>query len=731
MRNWFARRTAVNHTADHSPSIRRSDRSRWMDALHVFVLTNFAVAQPVYDRLSTRSAFLVDLQLGYIALYALAATLTLALPASLVLLEWIVGKCRRSAYEILHLSVVWSMFVLLLLPTLKLVTFLPGSIVSCSAVIAAVAVSWCYSRIRQMRNVMTLAAPGILVFPVVFLLQATATLSTSLPQSSRSEKWHPVPVVMLVFDEFSGMSLMTPERQIDAVRFPNIAALAGQSTWFRNASSAHHMTAFAVPAILSGRYPFTFSAPSVGDLPQNVFSVLSHTGGYDVAAFEPVSRLAREWEVDGSQRAAGTWRQARYLADTLARVYLYHITPTDFASHLPVIPRSWFGVSNDTEIDTTQHRGIFRYQWGERRESQFQHFLECIDGSKTPTFHFQHLLLPHLPWCYLPSGMRYAPDGENWDLLELNTHAKGAEAGGDRWGSDELEVVQNQQRYLLQLMYLDRLIGRLVARLKETGQFDQCLLILTADHGISFRRKEPRRVLVPGNQDEILSIPLIIKRPGQMTGEVSDRIVETVDILPTIADVLGITLHGGCDGRSVFDNSTPPRTTLTYASYEGRTAVKPTVIANSKSPQVLHERFGDSAAPDAIYRVGPIPELIGTPISRWKQLSTPALDLTQIRYGSVVDVAAPVQVPSLYEGSIRTDIPLAESPVTLAVAINGTLRAVTRTYKQAGFLNHWAVMVPESAYHAGKNDVQFFRVTGTDPDWRLTPCVVHEREKTP
>ncbi len=228
MRNWLARRPDMNHTADHPQSVPGSDRSRGMDALHLFVLMNFAVAQPLYDRLAARSAFLVDLHLGPAALYILVAILTVALPASFVLLESLVWRWRRTACESLHLSLVWLMFLLLLLPALKRVTFLPGLMVCCSAIIAAVAASWCYSRYRTVRSLITISSPGILVFPAVFLFHGTSSLSASGPQASRSEKWHPVPVVLLVFDEFSGGSLMTPERQIDAARFPNIAALAGK-----------------------------------------------------------------------------------------------------------------------------------------------------------------------------------------------------------------------------------------------------------------------------------------------------------------------------------------------------------------------------------------------------------------------------------------------------------------------------------------------------------------------
>ena len=45
----------------------------------------------------------------------------------------------------------------------------------------------------------------------------------------------------------------------------------------------------------------------------------------------------------------------------------------------------------------------------------------------------------------------------------------------------------NEQRYLLQLDFVDRLIGRLLRRLKAQGMYDNTLLVVTADHGIARR----------------------------------------------------------------------------------------------------------------------------------------------------------------------------------------------------------------------------------------------------
>jgi hypothetical protein len=87
----------------------------------------------------------------------------------------------------------------------------------------------------------------------------------------------PTRVVMIVFDEFPVSSLIDPASpgRIDAARFPNFAALAAGSTWYRNATTVAPFTDAAVPAILTGTYPKSENTPArVANHPNNLFTAL-------------------------------------------------------------------------------------------------------------------------------------------------------------------------------------------------------------------------------------------------------------------------------------------------------------------------------------------------------------------------------------------------------------------------------------------------------------------------
>ena len=265
------------------------------------------------------------------------------------------------------------------------------------------------------------------------------------------------------------------------------------------------------------------------------------------------------------------------------------------------------------------------------------------------------------------------------------------------------------------------LARRTLARLKETGLYDRCLLIVTADHGISFRANLPRRLTKAENLGDIASIPLFIKRPFQTRGEVADRAVESVDILPTIADVLGIELSDPTDGWSVFDDSRAERSKTTIFQDQSSMSVERIMIAASDVPQIIRRRFGDAHDPTAIFRVGPVPELIGRTIDSLVQSGEPPVEIELIRYGDVARNNVDELLPCLFEGRIRGTA-RADRTTILAVSINGTIRAVTRTYELDGFRDRWAALVPETSFRPGKNDVQFLVVIGTKPDWRISSC---------
>ena len=148
-----------------------------------------------------------------------------------------------------------------------------------------------------------------------------------------------------------------------------------------------------------------------------------------------------------------------------------------------------------------------------------------------------HTLLPHVPYEYLPSGRRYAVEAP---VLRGMTNGRWAERRG---------ALASYQRYLLQVGYTDRALGLILRRLRATGNVRP----VACD-----RDRRPRGQLPDGraaqaldarNLEDIAFVPLFVKLPGQRQARIVDSDARTVDVLPTIARVLGIKPPWKLDGH--------------------------------------------------------------------------------------------------------------------------------------------------------------------------------------
>ncbi|HEX9737557.1 MAG TPA: sulfatase-like hydrolase/transferase, partial [Thermoanaerobaculia bacterium] len=134
---------------------------------------------------------------------------------------------------------------------------------------------------------------------------------------------------------------------------------------------------------------------------------------------------------------------------------------------------------------------------------------------------YLHSTLPHRPLCFLPSGRLY---GQRVTVMPQT---------GEVWRLDRQYALDTHQRHLLQLRYADRLLGDLVAALKERDLFDESALVVTADHGESFAFGYASRLPAQTpHPEDILRIPLLVKAPRQRAGAVSEVSVRSVDLLP-------------------------------------------------------------------------------------------------------------------------------------------------------------------------------------------------------
>jgi hypothetical protein len=503
--------------------------------LHIFILFSLAVAWPVFEQTAQSPEFFIARRGGAIDLILLVLTLVFFIPGFLAFLIWCVRRLNESASKILLLTVLFLLFAFLFLIPFNR-TFNVSWWVSISICLtAALLIVLGYKRYSSVRTFISFLLPALLVVPAIFL--ANDSISKLIIQKKISfpqiDVKSSTPVVLVVFDEFPLASLLKDQQTIDEELYPNFASLAKTMTWYRNATTITDFTTYAIPAILTGKFPHKDDLPTVYDHPSNLFTALGHN--YNLIAIEEGERLLPSQFDQLKKKETGLIGRLQSTLSDLTILYLHMIFPRDIRDRLlPPVDQAWanFGNAAPNVQGSTDIRVL-----------NFQKFVESIKPRQKPALFYLHTMLPHQPWNFLPSG-------------KIQNCKTGAEMDGYKGFF---------QCHLLTVGYVDRLVGILIKRLKDSGIYDNSLIIITADHGASFQIGHARRAVRNNNYRDIMLIPFFVKLPNQTQGEISDLNVWTIDVLPTIADVLDSEFPW-MEGLSVLDPAIQQRTSKQFFS---------------------------------------------------------------------------------------------------------------------------------------------------------------------
>jgi hypothetical protein len=390
------------------------------------------------------------------------------------------------------------------------------------------------------------------------------------------------------------------------------------------------------------------------------------------------------------------------MTEDLGLVWLHVVSPPDIENDLASVSENWgnFGGGDTEEVSPGAEERNTRRNLNEGRALRFQEWIDNIVPGRRPALNFKHTLMPHVPWQYLPSGTRYrkAPN----DVIPGLSNQSFEDTG-------QLNVLL--QRHFLQTGFADLELQHLWKHLKDDGLWDDSLIVVAADHGVAFPHARERRRLTRQTAAEIAPVPLFIKAPGQTKGKVDDAWVETIDILPTIFDVLNLDPRVKMDGRSAFSDEVQNRDELRILIRNTFEVLRIPADTFTRERRAIIDRnqglFGSGAdGPGRLYEIGPHAELIGQPASAAGE----PLDVDLSYRSDYRDVGSdPLYVPAHVVGRVNGPD---RQPRDIAVAVNGTIRAVGNTFKLTvgGEGELVSVMVPESAFRKGRNDVQVLQL---------------------
>jgi hypothetical protein len=501
-----------------------------------------------------------------------------------------------------------------------------------------------------------------LISAIVALAAVAAAVILLVEGGAGSEPPARPPVVLLILDEFPTDDLLRPDGQIDAERYPNFAELARMATWFPNATTLYDSTFKAVPMIFDAVYPRRGTAPDLRSHHRSIYTLFARHG--------------------------------------------YHVEDVE-SSTAVCLPR----ICPDAR---TRRPGVLDRLKGGGRADRLTRWIHKIRRRKAPTLYVQHSLLPHEPWIYLPSGKQMRPSGKD-PIPGINRPA----------GFDDLELTQhNEARHVLQVGFVDRALGRLLRRLRSQGLLDDSLLVVTADHGYAFDLNVfGRRRVTDLSIDELGPVPLFVKAPRQDEGSVDRSYVRNIDILPTVADLLGWRVPWRHYGRSAFAPVTRRRSEVAIPTRDFSTVIRIGAAdmerrrrQNRLNRALLYGTglqsrtlFGDPWA--MLYRTGPHAELLGRRVRDLRVLPARRARASFYDAGLVHGVdhrarVVPVKLAGLVTGP-------GGPGRDVVIAVNGRLRGSGRTFRLSPRRpENFSVLVPEDSLRDGDNDVRVYEVRG-------------------
>ena len=298
---------------------------------------------------------------------------------------------------------------------------------------------------------------------------------------------------------------------------PNISKLAEQSWVFMNAYTQASHSNYADLAPLTSQYPLrlkrTYFYLEQSPYPRlTLYDILKHSG-YRTAV---ISSQNENW--GGMSNYLNTGNLDYFVhADNYKGQHLIEPDIKGMTSFDWNINTSTAGKIEDSNTLTIAKKWI-------QSLPETQNF-----------FLYTNLQNSHSPFYY--------PDKLNRKFLTDKT------AEADRFRNRDIPAKLNKNYYIQaysdSLHYIDQLVGEFIQFLKTSGHWDNTILIITADTATQLSGS----LLGNGGSlwKEVIQVPLIIKVPD-MPRKIDNRLIQHIDITPTILGLLGLPAHPAFQG---------------------------------------------------------------------------------------------------------------------------------------------------------------------------------------
>ncbi|WDI44050.1 sulfatase-like hydrolase/transferase [Bremerella sp. P1] len=237
-------------------------------------------------------------------------------------------------------------------------------------------------------------------------------------------------------------------------------------------------------------------------------------------------------------------------------------------------------IANAPDIDDVEHMdGAMTVMAVDR--------LKELSQSEQPFLLAVGYIQPHLPWCppkrwwdkydrdslpladnpYPPKNAPEVSVGTNY---EMTHYADAIDVPKPHEGSvSDADARRYRHAYFASVSFIDAQVGKLLDALDEQQLADNTIVVLWSDHG--WKLGEHNGWSKMTNLEIDTRIPMIIRAPeAKANGQHTNRIVESLDLFPTLCDLTGLPIPEFLDGHSaasLLNDPAAPHTGVAYSQY--------------------------------------------------------------------------------------------------------------------------------------------------------------------
>lgn len=329
---------------------------------------------------------------------------------------------------------------------------------------------------------------------------------------------------------------------LEPVKTPNIDRLAEEGLFFQNAYTPFPVCAPSRQSMLTGVQPESLGVLcNYNFLPGNGANPAVPTWVSELKKAGYRCGFAGHWDASphGNENAFGY--ETIFNSEAYAREIHAKYGSIQYEN-------SWFGCANPIAFEDTKTFRICDSVSGFIREANGEPWhvwldivdphLPCRPSSPYDTMYRAEDMMP---WSGFGDTLRNKPyiqrkQIENWHLENYT------------WD----HFAQTKAYYFGMITQTDAAIGRVLDTLRDTGQYDNTLIILLADHGDTcgdHGMMDKHYILY----DSVVHVPFIIRYPS-LGHAVCDKFVcSSLDVAPTVEKLVGLTAESPRHGHAVTD----------------------------------------------------------------------------------------------------------------------------------------------------------------------------------